>query len=336
MGHVGGEFTAQLLPLLPLRDVHGQHHGASHLAGLQHGACYDGERPLPLLHELLTPLAGQSLLRRMAKLRHLAFGDIIRLGGQKHGSAVVLREHMAAQVYEQKSLAHVLRHGGKLQHTAAQLVHLPADGVLLLPQPSGEGLQLGIYVLGIIGGNGVDGLCDLLRQTHGQTRCQQEKPRHRGRNGPGHIQQHGAQTALLPTQAQHIAVAEPEGIVEILFQHRIGVVAAFAAALLQRLRHLLAVQVVFHAGGLGHAVKKHGAVGGDEGDAVGGAHLLGSDVVQRLLQLLRLLRKRGKGLLFIVAVQDPRKEAGSGHEHQQRQAEQAAYDLPCHACPPSL
>ena len=213
MGHIGGKFSSQLFPLLPLRHVHGQHHRACDLAGFQHRACDYGKGSLPLLHQLLAPPAGQRLLRRLPEPPLRAASDVIRSRRQEHRRAVVLRQHTPLLVDEQESLAHVLRHGGKLPHTAAQLVHLPAYGVLLLPQALGQGLQLRVHVLGVIRGDGVDGLRDLPGQPHRQGRRQNEQHRHRGRNGPGHIQQHGPQTALLPAQAQHRAVLEPQSVV---------------------------------------------------------------------------------------------------------------------------
>ena len=147
--------------MLPLCHIQSQHHGAGDLAGLQYGACNDGECPLPLLQQPFTPLAGQGLLCRLAELPLAALGNIIRIRGQQHGCAVVLRQHMAPEVDEQESLAHILRHGREFPHTAAQFVHLIANRLPLLAQALGQGLQLRIHILRIIRGNGIDRLGDL-------------------------------------------------------------------------------------------------------------------------------------------------------------------------------
>ena len=74
---------------------------------------------------------------------------------------MVLRQHMAPEVDEQESLAHILRHGREFPHTAAQFVHLIANRLPLLAQALGQGLQLRIHILRIIRGNGIDRLGDL-------------------------------------------------------------------------------------------------------------------------------------------------------------------------------
>ena len=112
--------------------------------------------------------------------------------------------------------------------------------------------------------------------------------------------------------------------------------AAPAGALPQCLGDLLPAQVVLHTGCLGHAVIEHRAVEIDEGDAVRRAYLIRGNVLQALLQLLRLLRQRGKGLLFIIPIQDTGEKTGPRRQHQQCQAKQAADDLSGHTCPPSL
>ena len=150
--------------MLPLCHIQSQHHGAGDLAGLQHGACNDGQCPLSLLQQPFTPLAGQGLLCRLAELPLAALGNIIRIRGQQHGRAVVLRQHMAPEVDKQESLAHILRHGREFPHTAAQFVHLIANRLPLLAQALGQGLQLRIHILRIIRGNGIDRLGDLPGQ----------------------------------------------------------------------------------------------------------------------------------------------------------------------------
>ena len=106
---------------------------------------------LPLLQKPLAALPGQGLPRRLTKLFLTALCNVVRSRRKKCGSTVVFRQHLSVQINEQKTFAHVLRHSGKFPHTLAQFVHLLTNGVLLLTQPLGQGLQFRVHFLGIIG-----------------------------------------------------------------------------------------------------------------------------------------------------------------------------------------
>ena len=67
---------------------------------------------------------------------------------------------MVTAVDEQNPFAHVLRQGGKLPLPAAQGVHLPANGAVLLPQAADQGKELliGLIQPGVFQIQAVDGL----------------------------------------------------------------------------------------------------------------------------------------------------------------------------------
>ena len=122
-------------------------------------------------------------------------------------------------------------------------------------------------------------------------------------------------------KAKHRAVAQALRRVNIPLHQRVGIAEAGAGAGGQRGLDLLPFQVILHPAGIGTAVVKHRAVGGDPGDApVGGIQTvkIGNPFRfqrvgdQRCLepQLLRL--NVGK-----IGVQRPQNQCQRGQQHRQ-------------------
>ena len=93
--------------------------------------------------------------------------------------AVVARKHMHLAVDKKKPFAHVFRDRRKLALAQLKLVHLLADGAVLLAELVKKRGELGVAWQrgGVVQMNGVDGLCDALRESVRQHAAEDENDR---------------------------------------------------------------------------------------------------------------------------------------------------------------
>ena len=248
---------------------------------------------------------------------------------------------MVTAVDEQNPFAHVLRQGGKLPLPAAQGVHLPANGAVLLPQAADQGKELliGLIQPGVFQIQAVDGFGNLPGQPGGQNPRQDEgqhqNPQHRLENPQNQRPHRGLHTG----NPQNRPVRQTGGIVEIFLQQGVGEVFSLSRALLHRLPDLRPVPVVLHGGGVCHTVIEHGAVGVHPGQALGGLQTgqVGlSALLHAVLHIGQFLLELLIDLLLILGGHHRHEKPGTQDHHRQPHQEAAAENLARHEAPPIL
>ena len=240
---------------------------------------------------------------------------------QKAGGAGIVGEHQPVGVQHQKPFPHVVGDGGELAFLGLQLLDLLAYLPVLVVQAAQKGLELivgRLIHLGMLQVDFVEGLCEPLAQFVGDGhRHQSRKDQHQQQGRREACQQRHA-GILGAGDAKHLAVFQQYGAVDGFFGQRFGITAAFAGALGNGLDDFRPVGVVFHLRGVGVAVKKHGAVGVDEGQPVlpvaqalqiakAVPFHIGGKVFQLVPQLVGKLR-------FKIGKQDGDEQ---GHAHEQ-------------------
>ncbi|CCY27927.1 unknown [Firmicutes bacterium CAG:114] len=344
MGDIGGELPPQALPLLSFGDIHHENHRAGHLPVGSNRTGQNLEDVGLAPHQGLGMAAGQGFARGLPDLPPAgplpdALG-LLLLPQQVKG-ALIAGEHMVTAVDEQNPFAHVLRQGGKLPLPAAQGVHLPANGAVLLPQAADQGKELliGLIQPGVFQIQAVDGFGNLPRQPGGQNPRQDEgqhqNPQHRLENPQNQRPHRGLHTG----NPQNRPVRQTGGIVEILLQQGVGEVFSLSRALLHRLPDLRPVPVVLHGGGVCHTVIEHGAVGVHPGQALGGPQTgqVGlSALLHAVLHIGQLLLELLIDLLLILGGHHRHEKPGTQDHHRQPHQEAAAENLARHEAPPIL
>ena len=184
MRHVCGKLAPEPVALLALGHVHKKDHRACHLPGGHNGVrehlparLVDGKKELCVR-------AGE---RRVDRVKNLLLAP--RVVEQTPGlqlvpaedleRAVVARKHMHLAVDKKKPFAHVFRDRRKLALAQLELIHLLADGAVLLTELVKKRRELRVAGQrgGVIQMNGVDGLCDALREPIRQHAAEDENDR---------------------------------------------------------------------------------------------------------------------------------------------------------------
>jgi len=169
----------------------------------------------------------------------------------------------------------------------------------------------------------VDRPGDLLGQAVGQNAAEDEHQHHDPEKRRQKDEQHRRDGVLRAGHAEHGSVREADGVIVVALQERFGVAGALAGAGLERLRDLLAVQVVFHCAGVRDTVIQHLAASRDPGDAVRRRERFEIRFIralERVGDLVRLDLQPVERLVLVVAVHDAEKEHAA--DDQNRNADQ--------------
>ena len=184
MRHVRGKLAAEPVALLALGHVHKEDHRARHLSGGHNGVrehlparLVDGKKQLRV----------RARERRVDRVKNLLFAR--RVVEQTSGlqlvpaedleRAVIARKHVHLAVDKKKAFAHVFRDRCKFALAQLELIHLLADGAVLLAELVKKRGKLGVawQRRRAVQMNGVDGLCDALREPVRQHAAEDENDR---------------------------------------------------------------------------------------------------------------------------------------------------------------
>ena len=184
MRHVRGKLAAEPVSLLALGHVHKKNHRARHLSGGHNGVrehlparLVDGKKQLRVrarerrVDRVKNLLLAPRVVEQTPGLQLVPAEDLER--------AVVARKHMHLAVDKKKPFAHVFRDRRKLALAQLKLVHLLADGAVLLAELVKKRGEFGVAWQrgGVVQMNGVDGLCDALRESVRQHAAEDENDR---------------------------------------------------------------------------------------------------------------------------------------------------------------
>ena len=184
MRHVCGKLAPEPVALLALGHVHKKDHRACHLPGGHNGVrehlparLVDGKKELCVragerrVDRVKNLLLAPRVVEQAPGLQFVPAEDLER--------AVVAREHMHLTVDKEKTLAHVFRDRCKFALAQLELAHLLADGAVLLTELVKKRGKLGVawQRRRAVQVNGVDGLCDALRESVRQHAAEDENDR---------------------------------------------------------------------------------------------------------------------------------------------------------------
>jgi len=327
VGDVGRKLLAQPFPLLPLRHVHDQHRHTGHLPAGHHRIGDDLPGDAGNLLHRIGAYPGQRRLHRSEDLGHAAVpAQVFHLAlfslSQQLEGAVVAGQNIGAVVHQQKALAHIVGQRGELPLALAQLIHLPADGAVLLLNPGDQRRQLRIGLIHqrVVQVNLVDGVHNVPGQPEGQQGTEQQHRQHNAQHRPEDHQQHGHGRPLGTGDPEHAAILQPHRIIEVALQHGLRKTDIPACAVLQRPVNLPPVQMIFHARGIGDAVIEHRAVvihpGHPGGAALQGIQIVLAGQIHSVDDIARLRRQLLEGLLLVMPEQHAEKQAAAEHHDQ--------------------
>ena len=340
MRHVGGKLPPQLLGIGLLGDVEGQQHAADAGAVGLDGAGVDAVfPPVPLIAELSVPARkrlpdGGAHGVTAVHVQEAVPDCVVRPEDTAGGG--VDAEHVSLAVEQNESLVQVIGNLGEFVGSALQLLQ-PAVDFAVLPvdfTEQGRQLLIGVVFKGMLQVEAVQRIDDTLGEPPGQQAGQNQRHHHHEQQRLQSTEDQRPYGGLADRNAQHRAVRQPLGGIQRLFEQGIGIPCVASRAGGQRLRHLLAAEMVLHALGVGFGVKAHTAVRSNPGNAVAvgpepfevfRARLLHRNGCQ--IELLRqpVLLHGGK-----MAVQHPEGNREAGQQHKSGHQQDRAKNFPCH------
>ena len=184
MRHVRGKLAPEPVALFALGHVHKKNHRARYLPGGHNGvrehlpACLvDGKKQLRVRARerrvdcVKNLLFARRVVEQTPGLQFVSAEDLKR--------AVIARKHVHLAVDKKKAFAHVFRDRRKLALAQLELIHLLADGAVLLAELVKKRGEFGVawQRRRAVQMNGVDGLCDALRESVRQHAAEDEDDR---------------------------------------------------------------------------------------------------------------------------------------------------------------
>ena len=270
MRHVGGELSAQLFRLFPVRHIEQQHHHARSRTVGRDRADIRLVAPAGIVQDQLAVLALCRALQRLLELRAPVqiqdiLSDTALVRVQQLHRLLVDRQDLPGGTEQDQALLHPVRHRQEILLCLLEVFLLVLDLLLLFIDMVQEGshLRIGLVVQRMIKVKIVERIHNLARKAG----TRQPRQTHENQEDPDerlhHTQCHSQDRIPRFRNPYNRPIRKLHRIVEHRRRHGVGVAGARSFAIFQRLGYFRSRRMVFHLSRVCFIVKQDRSVRGN-------------------------------------------------------------------------